>query len=85
MEEENRTIKLLANSVEITQYVGKVGHTEFARAFAYLSTWNMSFPKVVIYLDLKDFEMQASYRDLDDKPQYFICGVWDGVSFSFHS
>lgn len=85
MEEQSRTVKFLSSG-EINQTViDQVGHTAFYNAIGYLSSWNMSYPNVVIFVDQKELEIQASYRDEKDNPKYFICGVWHGDHYGFHS
>lgn len=82
---ESRTVQILATSVDISIVREEVGFKEFNNAIGYLSTWNMTYPKVVIFIDSKELEIQASYRDENDQPKYFICGVWQDDQYSFHS
>lgn len=53
-------------------------------AIGYLSTWNLSYPKVAIYRDGGD-DLVAVYFDAEGARKYVIGAVWNGTSYGFHS
>jgi len=54
-------------------------------AIGYLSTWNPTFPKVLIYKDNKSPNLMAHYFKEDGDCGYTIGAVWNGEDYSFHS
>lgn len=86
-----REINYDFNAVELNILQHATDHRQVEVALGYLSTWNMSFPVVRIFLT-RDHEITACYYksphdDGSDKASYAICAVWreDERKFSFHS
>jgi hypothetical protein len=83
-----RNIQYAFNAVELTALHHATDHKQVEIALGYLSSWNMSFPSVLIYIVDKD-EIRAVYRDKEDdvRPGYVLAAVWhdDDKKFSFHS
>lgn len=70
--------------------INEVGHTEFFRAIGYLSTWNQTYPKVLITMwRPNDWppEIGAAYYDATGKVGYVISAVFNRETkqFGFHS
>jgi hypothetical protein len=73
------------NSVDFVQFRQRTNREQVMNALGYLTTWNMSYPEVMIALDLKHREMSAYYYR-EGKCGHVIGAIWhdDGRS-SFHS
>lgn len=83
---EVRTITLNMNAVERTVLEEITGYQELMSAIGYLSTWNMTYPAVVIYIvDEVSPELVAVYKDEEGNRAYTIGAVWNGTKFGFHS
>lgn len=84
---EQRSINLLANSVDVNTVRRAVGAEQFYRAIGYLSSWNMTFPKVGISVYPEDNQIVAAYCDEADTRRFVIVAVWDEASktYSFNS
>lgn len=84
---ENRTINLHINAVDKTKVCETSGDRNFYDAIGYLSTWNMTYPTVDIYVaDSGEVpELFACYLDAAGESQYAIGAVWNGERFGFHS
>lgn len=66
--EQQRTVTLLVDAEIMARTEQEVGYDALMKAIGYLSTWNLSYPNVTIWIDdPKDVEIQASYRDAEDK------------------
>jgi len=84
---EGRIIQHCGDSVTQSVILGRVGAAEFYRAVGYLSTWNMTFPQVVLYYNARDLEITASYYNEAGELGYCIGAVFndDSKQFGFHS
>jgi hypothetical protein len=83
-----RRVDYQFSAVELTDIVINIGKNdqEVYRALGYLSTWNMSFPIVRIYIDAKHNEINAAYfREEGGDCAYSIGAVWHDDHFGFHS
>ena len=82
-----RAVNLKFDTDQMHATIALVGTEEFDRALSYLSTWNMSFPVVDVYI--MDDELNAVYRrrpyEDGDPPGYVIGAVFNGTKFGFHS
>jgi len=60
---------------------------EFYKAVGYLSTWNMTFPEVKLFYNVRDMEITASYYTAAGELGYCIGAVFntDTKQFGFHS
>jgi hypothetical protein len=75
-----------SNATRFDTIKAEVGYVEFTQAIGYLSTWCVNaYPKVTIYANHRDLEMQASYFKPDGSFGYLIAAVWNGTAFGFHS
>lgn len=81
---ENRTVTIHMDAVVQSTMRDATDPAEWFRAIGYLSTWNMTFPKVDIYPD-GDTDMMALYRDAAGKVGYVIGAVWHEDHYGFHS
>ena len=83
-----RNIQYAFNAVELNALHHATDYKEVCDALGYLSSWNMSFPIVLIYIVDKD-EIRAVYRNSENDvyPGYVLAAVWreDDKKFSFHS
>lgn len=84
---ECRLIEHFGDSVVQGTLLERVGPVEFYRAVGYLSTWNMTFPRVILYYNAKELEITASYYTETGDLGYCIGAVFDETSrqFGFHS
>ena len=83
---ESRNVLIHMNSVQRTVMEEITGYPELMMALGYLSTWNMTFPSVTIFVqDEINPELVAVYKDEDDVRRYTIGAVWNGTKFGFHS
>ena len=53
-------------------------------AIGYLSSWNLSFPRVDIYQGTDD-DLIGVYFDGNNVRGYVICAVWHEDHYGFHS
>jgi hypothetical protein len=53
-------------------------------AIGYLSTWNTTYPTVLIFRDGAT-DLVAIYYDEKNSPKYVIGAVWHGEHYGFHS
>ncbi len=81
---ETRNVFIHIDATERIQMQNATDHNEWFRAIGYLSTWNMTFPTVVIHAD-GETDMVALYRDEDDRIRYVIGAVWHDDRYGFHS
>lgn len=81
---EERIVCIHIDAVTQTQMKEIVGHDEWIKAIGYLSTWNMTFPKVDIYAD-GETDMIAVYLNDEGVKSYSIGAVWHGDHYGFHS
>lgn len=83
-----RNVECNFEATDLTEFVINTGKQDRAvfDAIGYLSTWNMDFPKVKLWLDVKHIEIVANYIK-DDQCGYVIVGIWNEADqrFSFHS
>lgn len=83
---ESRTVDYAFNAAELTELHEQVGIEHVQKALGYLSTWNFTFPKVRIWIDVKQCEIIATYfREDGATVGYCIGAVWHGDHFGFHS
>ena len=84
---EGRIIHHLGDSVTISTLKEQVTAAEFYRAVGYLSTWNMSFPEVKLFYNVRELEITASYYTPSGVLGYCIGAVFntDSRKFGFHS
>lgn len=84
---ETRAVIHMGDSVTQCGIMERVGPAEFYRAVGYLSTWNMTFPEVRLYYNLRELEITASYYDGAGNLGYCIGAVFnaDSGKFGFHS
>lgn len=91
--DEQRTITLHPNAVEMTQIIESTSRAEVFNALGYLAQWNQTFKVVDIFTIDPDGqhgapEFQAIYRRERNGPvDYLIAAVWnaDSKQFGFHS
>lgn len=81
---EQRQVTLRMDSVTQMKMQHATNAEEWFRAIGYLSTWNMSFPTVVIRAD-GETDMTAVYKDENDNVGYVIGAVWHQDHYGFHS
>jgi hypothetical protein len=82
---ESRTITLNFNEVENMELHREIGEPEFVeQAIGYLSTWNMTFPRVVISRD-GPTDLIAHYYHEDGTHGYTIGVIWHDNHYSYHS
>lgn len=81
---ETRNAIIHIDMTERTQMQAATDSNEWFRAIGYLSTWNMSFPTVVIRAD-GETDMVAVYKDEDGNIRYVIGAVWHDDHYGFHS
>lgn len=84
---EGRVVHHLGDSVEQSSIREHVGPVEFYRAVGYLSTWNLTFPEVKLYYNVREMEITASYYTPDGALGYCIGAVFNDTTkqFGFHS
>ena len=85
---DTRRVDYQFSAVELTELVINVGKNEreVYRALGYLSTWNMSYPIVKIWINAKYNELNAAYFSEDGvECGYAIGAVWHDDHFGFHS
>ena len=78
-----RTIELQLDSEELRTMA--VSMDKLFNALGYLSTWNMSYPKVKIRRDGKEDDLVAHYFHEDGTCGYTIGAIWHGKDYGFHS
>lgn len=81
---DTRVITLVMNSTEIDSIIKVTNELLWRQAIGYLSSWNMSYPKVTIYREGKK-DMLAVYSDASGDRQYNIGAVWYNDRYNFHS
>lgn len=86
-EGEGRIVEHLGCAVDYHMMMEAVTPLEFYRAVGYLSTWNMSYPHVKLYYNVRELEITASYYDEVGELRYCIGAVFnsDSKAFGFHS
>ncbi len=84
---EGRIIHHCGDSVTQSTIMEQVTPLEFYKAVGYLSTWNMSFPEVKLFYNVRDMEITASYYTAAGELGYCIGAVFntDTKQFGFHS
>ena len=84
---EGRIIQHYGDSVTQSSIREHVGPVEFYRAVGYLSTWNMSYPHVKLYYNVRELEITARYYDVTGALRYCIGAVFNDTTkqFGFHS
>lgn len=82
-----RTIQFEPDAVILTEMTQETGHKELWQAIGYLSQWDITYPHVQIWANMRDGpELTAVYRAQADGPVgYAIGAVWHGDHFGFHS
>lgn len=81
---EQRSITLSIDAVRQMEIATEVSHEKLWEAIGYLSSWNMSFPSVIIYADYNQ-DLVAVYRHEDGSRGYVIGAVWHDDHYGFHS
>jgi hypothetical protein len=84
---ETRTVNIALTTQEhqnIVEAIGHENHRLFEQALGYLSTWNLNYPIVNIYLD-GNTDMVAVYKRADLETGYVIGAVWHEDHYGFHS
>lgn len=79
-----RTVQINISAVDIAGIIASTDRQEYYKAIGYLSSWNLSFPKVVIWAD-SDGNLVANYLNEDGTVGYVIGAVWHEDHFGFHS
>jgi hypothetical protein len=81
-----RNIQYAFDAVELNAVHHATDYKQVESALGYLSSWNMSFPIVTIYI-AGDEEIRAVYYNkADDKRAgYVLAAVWHDDHFGFHS
>ena len=83
---ESRTVILDMDATAQTKIIEATSRKEFYNAIGYLSTWNLTFPKVTIRaVDCDDGELIAIYETEEGKTGYVIGAVWHNDHYGFHS
>ena len=84
---EGRIIHHCGDSVTQSTIMEQVTPLEFYKAVGYLSTWNMTFPEVKLFYNVRDMEITASYYTAAGELGYCIGAVFntDTKQFGFHS
>lgn len=86
-----RTVVIQIDAEEIGELrrrtVNDWGNCGFDHALAYLSTWNLTFPKVRIQKDFGANDLIAMFEREDGSIGYVIGAIWDAEDrkYSFHS
>ena len=81
----NRTMNLNLTNEDMIQVSEAIGSWDkLWEAIGYLSTWNMSHPRVDIYRDGGN-DLVAVYLDGNEDRQYVIGAVWHDTHYGFHS
>ena len=78
-----RTIELQLGSEDLRTFA--VPMDRLFNAIGYLSTWNMSHPKVIIRRGGKEDDLVAHYFLEDGSCGYTIGAVWHDDHYGFHS
>ena len=81
---EIRIVNILIDATAITEMKVSTDPREWQEAIGYLSTWNLTFPKVSIRQD-GETDMVAVYYTEKDEPGYVIGAVWHEDHYGFHS
>lgn len=81
---ETRTVTIHIDAVKQTEIKTAVGTEAFCKAVGYLSTWNMTFPRVDIYADT-DADLVAEYKDDKGSHAYTIGAIYSNGAYGFHS
>lgn len=80
-----RNIELNLTSDDMITIAESIGSWEkLWGAIGYLSTWNLSYPKVVIFRDGGNDLVAVYYREGGERG-YVIGAVWHGEHYGFHS
>ena len=84
---EGRIVHHLGDNVTVSTLMEQATAAEFYRAVGYLSTWNMSFPEVKLFYNVRELEITASYYTATGELGYCIGAVFNSASgkFGFHS
>ena len=81
----DRTINLNLSSEDTIAIAEAIGSWEkLFTAIGYLSSWNLSYPRVDIYRD-DDTDLVAVYFDGSNVRGYVIGAVWHEDHYGFHS
>jgi hypothetical protein len=80
-----RTAEIHLSSDDMIQIAEAIGSWEKLQgAIGYLSTWNLTYPRVGIHRD-GDTDLTAVYLDGNEDRQYVIGAVWHDTHYGFHS
>jgi hypothetical protein len=80
-----RTVNLNLSSEDMIQIAESIGTWDkLWEAIGYLSSWNLSYPRVDIYRDDKT-DLVAVYFNGEDVRGYVIGAVWHDDHYGFHS
>ena len=81
-----RNIEYAFDAVELNALHHATDYKQVESALGYLSSWNMSFPIVTIYISGDDEIRAVYYSKADDKRAgYVLAAVWHDDHFGFHS
>ena len=81
----NRNIELNITSEDMIKAAEIIGTWDkLWGAIGYLSTWNLTYPTVRIFMD-NTTDLVAVYFDEAKNRQYVIGAVWHGEHYGFHS
>lgn len=85
----DRTVTINLTSEDMIQIAVVINTWDkLHEAIGYLSTWNMSYPNVVIYRDgtkAGDADLVAVYSDAERNVKYVIGAVWHEDHYGYHS
>jgi hypothetical protein len=82
----DRTITINLTGEDMIQVAESIGTWDkLWQAIGYLSSWNMSYPNVVIYREPKSPDLVAVYSDTERNVKYVIGAVWHDDHYGFHS
>lgn len=83
---EYRAVDYRVNAEQYTQIAAITGAEKLNAAIGYLVQWNMTHPRVIIYVaGGAGIELVAVYIRADDTSAYAIGAVWHKDHFGFHS
>lgn len=82
---ESRTINYRFNAVDLFKLYEATNNEKVFAALGYLTTWNMTFPQVDIFMGYDHEELIAVYKDEEGNRRYTIGAVWHDDHFGFHS
>lgn len=83
---EQRIVTIYMDSTAMTEMKEATDPKAWQEAIGYLSTWNLTFPTVEIYVDTSNStDMVAVYFNEQGQRGYVIGAVWHEDHYGFHS